>query len=61
MLGANKCVYAPEPIDVGRVLQADISSNGLKVTLTTDGPIEQGRRIIEKSSGPYFVLYFQLP
>lgn len=46
MLGANKCVYAPEPIDVGRVLQADIASNGLKVTLTTDGPIEQGRQII---------------
>ncbi|KAL0383419.1 UNVERIFIED_CONTAM: Stomatal closure-related actin-binding protein 2 [Sesamum calycinum] len=41
ILGANKCVYAPEPIDIGRVLQADITSNGLKVTLTTDGPIEQ--------------------
>ncbi|KAH6818678.1 stomatal closure actin-binding-like protein [Perilla frutescens var. frutescens] len=41
ILGANKCVYAPEPIDVGRVLQADIALNGLKVTLTTDGPIEQ--------------------
>ncbi|KAK6149018.1 hypothetical protein DH2020_016543 [Rehmannia glutinosa] len=42
ILGANKCVYAPEPIDVGRVLEVDITSNGLKVTLTTDGPIEQG-------------------
>ncbi|KAL6530582.1 Stomatal closure-related actin-binding protein 3 [Orobanche minor] len=42
ILGANKCVYAPEPIDVGRVLQADIASNGLKVSLTTNGPIEQG-------------------
>ncbi|KAG6430967.1 hypothetical protein SASPL_109041 [Salvia splendens] len=41
ILGANKCVYAPEPIDVGRVLQADIASNGLKVTLTTDSAIEQ--------------------
>ncbi|XP_020547834.1 stomatal closure-related actin-binding protein 2 isoform X1 [Sesamum indicum] len=41
ILGANKCVYAPEPIDIGRVLQADITSNGLKVTLTTDGPIKQ--------------------
>ncbi|PIN25015.1 hypothetical protein CDL12_02251 [Handroanthus impetiginosus] len=41
ILGANKCVYAPEPIDVGRVLQADIAANGLKVTVTTDGPIEQ--------------------
>ncbi|KAL6555315.1 hypothetical protein OROGR_006573 [Orobanche gracilis] len=42
ILGANKCVYAPEPIDVGRVLQADIASNGLKVSLTTNGPIKQG-------------------
>ncbi|KAG6427923.1 hypothetical protein SASPL_112170 [Salvia splendens] len=41
ILGANKCVYAPEPIDVGRVLQADIASDCLKVTLTTDGAIEQ--------------------
>ncbi|KAL8540911.1 hypothetical protein ACS0TY_002241 [Phlomoides rotata] len=42
MLGANKCVYAPaEPIDVGRVLQADIATSGLKDTLTTDGHIEQ--------------------
>ncbi|KAK6124820.1 hypothetical protein DH2020_041436 [Rehmannia glutinosa] len=42
ILGANKCVYAPEPIDVGRVLEVDITSNGLKVTLATDGPVEQG-------------------
>ncbi|KAL7138317.1 hypothetical protein ABFS83_10G154800 [Erythranthe nasuta] len=41
ILGANKCVYAPEPIDVGRVLQADITLNGLKVTITTNGPIQQ--------------------
>ncbi|EPS58021.1 hypothetical protein M569_16796, partial [Genlisea aurea] len=41
ILGANKSVYAPEPIDVGRVLQADICSNGLKVTLTTPKPIMQ--------------------
>ncbi|CAA0812859.1 Stomatal closure-related actin-binding protein 2 [Striga hermonthica] len=31
---ANKCVYAPEPIDLGRVLQADIGSNGLKVVIS---------------------------
>ncbi|XP_075474306.1 stomatal closure-related actin-binding protein 3-like [Primulina tabacum] len=36
ILGANKCVYAPEPIDVGRVLQVDIVSNGQKICLTTD-------------------------
>ncbi|PIN19654.1 hypothetical protein CDL12_07680 [Handroanthus impetiginosus] len=41
ILGADKCVYAPEPIDVGRVLQADIVANGQKVSVTTYGPIEQ--------------------
>ncbi|KZV22482.1 hypothetical protein F511_19702 [Dorcoceras hygrometricum] len=41
ILGANKCVYAPEPIDVGRVLQVDIVSNGQRICLTTDGPIDK--------------------
>ncbi|XP_073151049.1 stomatal closure-related actin-binding protein 3-like [Henckelia pumila] len=41
ILGANKSVYAPEPIDVGRVLQVDIVSNGQKICLTTDGPIDK--------------------
>ncbi|KAK4481778.1 hypothetical protein RD792_012689 [Penstemon davidsonii] len=41
ILGANKCVYAPEPIDVGRVLQVDIVSNGQKESLTTNGPVVQ--------------------
>ncbi|XP_073284843.1 stomatal closure-related actin-binding protein 2-like isoform X2 [Primulina huaijiensis] len=41
ILGANKCVYAPEPIDVGRVLQVDIVSNDQKINLTTDGPIDK--------------------
>ncbi|ESQ44435.1 hypothetical protein EUTSA_v10005916mg [Eutrema salsugineum] len=38
--GANQSVYAPEPFDVGRILQADILSNGQKVTVSTDGPID---------------------
>lgn len=38
--GANKSIYAPEPFDVGRILQADIVSNGQRVTVTTIGPIE---------------------
>ncbi|XP_010525425.1 PREDICTED: stomatal closure-related actin-binding protein 3-like [Tarenaya hassleriana] len=38
--GANRTVYAPEPFDVGRVLQADVCFNGQKVTLTTDSPID---------------------
>lgn len=41
ILGANKCLYAPEPIDIGRVLQADIVSNGQKITLTTNSHIQQ--------------------
>ncbi|XP_073045914.1 stomatal closure-related actin-binding protein 3-like isoform X2 [Primulina eburnea] len=41
ILGAKKCVYAPEPIDVGRVLQVDIVSNDQKICLTTDGPIDK--------------------
>lgn len=40
--GANRSVYAPEPYDVGRVIQADILSNGHKFTVTTDGPINAG-------------------
>jgi hypothetical protein len=40
--GANKTFYAPEPFDVGRVLQVDIVSHGQKVIVTTSGPIEPG-------------------
>ncbi|KAF5737623.1 stomatal closure-related actin-binding protein 2-like [Tripterygium wilfordii] len=38
--GVNKSAYAPEPFDVGRMLQAEIISNGQKVTVTTAGPID---------------------
>ncbi|KAG5517301.1 hypothetical protein RHGRI_037903 [Rhododendron griersonianum] len=38
--GATKSVYAPEPFDVGRILQAEIFSYGQKITLTTTGPID---------------------
>lgn len=40
--GATKQVYAPEPFDVGRILQADIFSEGQHITLSTTGPIEPG-------------------
>ncbi|GER52552.1 hypothetical protein STAS_30010 [Striga asiatica] len=66
ILGANKCVYAPEPIDVGRVLQADIVSNGLKITLTSNGPIQQGggnsaakSLFWQSRKGQSFVLVFE--
>ncbi|KAE8037324.1 hypothetical protein FH972_009919 [Carpinus fangiana] len=38
--GATKSVYAPEPFDVGRILQADIVSEGHQITLTTAGPVD---------------------
>ncbi|XP_050282987.1 stomatal closure-related actin-binding protein 1-like [Quercus robur] len=38
--GATKSVYAPEPFDVGRILQADIVWEGQQITLTTAGPID---------------------
>lgn len=40
--GATKSVYAPEPFDVGRILQVGIISEGLQITLSTTGPIEPG-------------------
>lgn len=44
--GATKSVYAPEPSDVGRVVQVDILLDGLRITLTTTGPIEPGSLMI---------------
>ncbi|KAK2981114.1 hypothetical protein RJ640_016283 [Escallonia rubra] len=38
--GATKSVYAPEPFDVGQVLQADIILFDQRITLTTTGPID---------------------
>lgn len=38
--GATKSVYAPEPFDVGRILQADVSFDGQIVALKTNGPID---------------------
>ncbi|KAG8055070.1 hypothetical protein GUJ93_ZPchr0001g32630 [Zizania palustris] len=39
ILGATKLTYAPEPFDVGRLLQAEIVMNAEKVTIQTNGPI----------------------
>lgn len=38
--GANKSFYAPEPFDVGRILQVDLISNGQKAAVTTAGPVD---------------------
>ncbi|KAE8673817.1 hypothetical protein F3Y22_tig00111772pilonHSYRG00285 [Hibiscus syriacus] len=39
---ADKTMYAPEPLDVGRLLQAEILSNGQKVSVTTANPFDSG-------------------
>ena len=39
-------MYAPEPFDVGRILQAEIISDGQNITLTTTGPIDPGLVLI---------------
>ncbi|CAI8586668.1 unnamed protein product [Vicia faba] len=38
--GATKSVYAPEPFDVGRILQIDITSENQHIVLATTGPID---------------------
>ncbi|KAL8159405.1 hypothetical protein V2J09_000942 [Rumex salicifolius] len=38
--GATKSVYAPEPLDVGRIIQAEITSNGQMCTVSSAGPID---------------------
>ncbi|KAJ4978931.1 hypothetical protein NE237_009711 [Protea cynaroides] len=38
--GATKSVYAPEPFDVGRILQADIVADDQRVTMRTIGVID---------------------
>ncbi|WVZ68476.1 hypothetical protein U9M48_017411 [Paspalum notatum var. saurae] len=38
--GATKFTYAPEPFDVGRLLQAEIVLNADKIIVQTDGPID---------------------
>lgn len=57
MPGATKSVYAPEPFDVGRILQAEILSYGEKITLTTTGPIDPGLFNIYDSQCYYHVVF----
>ena len=42
IIGATKSVYAPEPFDVGKILQADVNLDDHRITLTTTGPIDPG-------------------
>ncbi|CAL1403560.1 unnamed protein product [Linum trigynum] len=38
--GATKPIYAPEPYDVGRTLQAEVTLGDQRITLTSTGPID---------------------
>ncbi|GMI79616.1 hypothetical protein like AT2G40820 [Hibiscus trionum] len=65
--GANKTMYAPEPLDVGRVLQAEILSNGQKVSVTTANPIGSAaglgsyvETLLRKSSSEFNVVISQI-
>lgn len=65
--GATKTMYALEPLDVGRILQADILSNGQKVSVTTAGPIESAaglgsyvETLLRKSSSEFSVIISQI-
>ncbi|XP_051138545.1 stomatal closure-related actin-binding protein 1-like [Andrographis paniculata] len=67
ILGANKCVYAPEPIDVGRVLQVEVVANGHKITITADSQIQQAsdfasyaEALLRKPSIDFSVCIFQM-
>ncbi|CAN1337590.1 Stomatal closure-related actin-binding protein 3 [Linum perenne] len=68
ILGAEKTIYAPEPFDVGRVLQVDIVSNGQKVSVTTAGHIEPAapglmsrvEALLRKSSAEFSVTISQI-
>ncbi|RDY11233.1 Stomatal closure-related actin-binding protein 2, partial [Mucuna pruriens] len=62
--GANKSIYAPDPSDVGRILQVDIVSNGKKLTLTTN-PIQTGlgshvEALLRKSNTDFNVVISQM-
>ncbi|GMI65674.1 hypothetical protein like AT2G40820 [Hibiscus trionum] len=65
--GANKTMYAPEPLDVGRILQAEILSNGQKISVTTANPINSAaglgsyvETLLRKSSSEFNVVISQI-
>ncbi|OMO53901.1 hypothetical protein CCACVL1_28254 [Corchorus capsularis] len=65
--GATKTMYAPEPLDVGRILQAEVLTNGQKVIVTTSGPIGSAtglggyvETLLRKSSSDFNVVISQI-
>ncbi|KAL9251261.1 Stomatal closure-related actin-binding protein 2-like protein [Drosera capensis] len=65
IFGACQPVYAPEPLDVGKCLRADITSSGQTTSLTTAYPIDPGlmsyvESLFRKSSADFNVLVSQM-
>ncbi|ONK78504.1 uncharacterized protein A4U43_C02F19470 [Asparagus officinalis] len=65
--GAVKSVYAPEPFDVGRFLQAEITLNDEKFILSTTTPIESAaglgnyvESLLRKSDNEFNVVVVQM-
>ncbi|KAL0371032.1 UNVERIFIED_CONTAM: Stomatal closure-related actin-binding protein 1 [Sesamum angustifolium] len=55
--GATKSVYAPEPLDVGRILHADILIADHTITLTTSAPIDPGSNYPDERSRSSVTVY----
>lgn len=55
--GATKSLYAPEPFDVGRKLQADITVDGQIIRVATTGPIDPGSSYSDEWNRPFITIY----
>lgn len=65
--GANKSIYAPEPLDVGKFLQADILSSSQRISVSTSSPIELAaglssyiQSLLRKSNSEFNVVISQM-
>ncbi|KAL9237907.1 hypothetical protein vseg_012401 [Gypsophila vaccaria] len=65
--GANKPIYAPEPLDVDKVLQADVISDTLTISVTTVAPIDPApgltnhvQSLLRKSNTEFHVVISQM-
>ncbi|XP_065853586.1 stomatal closure-related actin-binding protein 2-like [Euphorbia lathyris] len=65
--GADSLIYAPEPFDVGRILQVEVNTNGQRAMVTTAGPIESAaglgsyvETLLRKSSSEFNVVISQM-
>ncbi|KAL9240025.1 hypothetical protein vseg_014288 [Gypsophila vaccaria] len=65
--GANKPIYAPEPLDVGKLLQADVVSDTQTIPVTTVAPIDPApgltshvQSLLRKSNTEFHVVISQM-